>query len=179
MTLLYFTSKMSYWNKKSYTCEEGGTHLRISAWHLSTNLKKDYYPLYPLPHLKIKKIRILKKWKKIAGDIILHTSKHQTTIIWGMVLELMNERHFFFLFWVIYSPAIRTLMTSLLCLQQRPKEVTITWCFWRPLSNTHKIEQKIKKTHEKTKEKYNLHIHKEYASLPPGITLWKCISTWP
>ena len=85
----------------------------------------------------------------------------------------------FFLFWVIYSPAIRTLMTSLLCLQQRPKEVTITWCFSRPLSNTHKIEQKIKKTHEKTKEKYNLHIHKEYASLPPGITLWKCISTWP
>ena len=28
--------------KKSYTCEEGGTHLRISVWHLLMNLRNNY-----------------------------------------------------------------------------------------------------------------------------------------
>ena len=27
---------------KSHTCEEGGTHLRISFWHLLMNLKNNY-----------------------------------------------------------------------------------------------------------------------------------------
>ena len=29
-------------NKKSYTCEDGGTHLRISVWYLWINLRNNY-----------------------------------------------------------------------------------------------------------------------------------------
>ena len=29
-------------NKKSHTCEAGGTHLRISLWNLLMNLKNNY-----------------------------------------------------------------------------------------------------------------------------------------
>ena len=28
--------------EKSHTCEEGGTHLRVSVWHLLMNLKNNY-----------------------------------------------------------------------------------------------------------------------------------------
>ena len=28
--------------KKSYTCEDGGAHLRISVWHLLMNLRNNY-----------------------------------------------------------------------------------------------------------------------------------------
>ena len=28
--------------KKSHTCEEGGTHPKISVWHLLMNLKNNY-----------------------------------------------------------------------------------------------------------------------------------------
>ena len=38
--------------KKSHSCEEGGAHLRISAWHLFMNLKNNYL------------LKKLLKWKK-------------------------------------------------------------------------------------------------------------------
>ena len=28
--------------KKSHTCEKGGSHFRISSWHLLLNLKNNY-----------------------------------------------------------------------------------------------------------------------------------------
>ena len=43
--------------KKSHTCEEGGTHLRISFWHLLMFEKPEN--------------QNVKKLKKIAGDIII------------------------------------------------------------------------------------------------------------
>ena len=37
--MLVFISEFPIFQQKSHTCEEGGTHLRISFWHLLMNLK--------------------------------------------------------------------------------------------------------------------------------------------
>ena len=38
-----FMISLNIYLKKSYTCREGGAHLRISFWHLLMNLKNNYW----------------------------------------------------------------------------------------------------------------------------------------
>ena len=47
--------------KKSHTCEEGGAHPRISAWHLLMNLKNNYL------------LKKLLKWTKKNVSILIFT----------------------------------------------------------------------------------------------------------
>ena len=77
--ILAFTDKLEKQTfKKSPPFEEGGTHLRISAWHLLMNLKNNYSLKKLLKWAKkCKKIitftmlYFLKKIKKTLADIII------------------------------------------------------------------------------------------------------------
>ena len=86
-----FWDKISHsLTEKSHICEEGGTHLRISFWHLLMNFGKS-------------KNQTFEKMKKFAGDIILHmcteTHNHRRYNSWDMEWD-----NFFLLFWVISCP---------------------------------------------------------------------------
>ena len=63
--------------------------------------------LYPFTPLATCKINILKKWKKIPGDIILHMcTKNENHMMYGSQ-DKEYHRHNFFSFWTIcccYSP---------------------------------------------------------------------------
>ena len=66
----------SNWNKisqsltkKSHTCEEGGTHLRISFWHLLMNFEKP------------EKSAFWKNEKKLLEILSFYTCVPKTTII--------------------------------------------------------------------------------------------------
>ena len=66
-------------NKKSYTCEDGGTHLRISVWYLWINLRNNYLlkKLLKWANKKYKNFNICnvvffeKKQRKNPGIIII------------------------------------------------------------------------------------------------------------
>ena len=53
-------------NKKSHTCDEGGTHLRIYVSHLLMNLKNNYLlkKLLKWANKQCKNFNLLKKIKK-------------------------------------------------------------------------------------------------------------------
>ena len=83
--------------EKSHTCEEGGTHPRISVWHLLMNLKNNYsfkkllkrankkcecFNIY-----KNKKIIIIKNKEKHLEIPLFYTCL-PTIFIWSTVLEI-------------------------------------------------------------------------------------------
>ena len=57
-----------------------------------------FFPLFPTP-LKIKKSRILKKWKKI-----LEISSFYTSVAWCIVPEIWSSKNNFLSFWAIFWP---------------------------------------------------------------------------
>ena len=64
--------------------------LRYRVWQTEIGNYGSFFVLYP-PHLKTKKIRILKKWKKLLEISSFYTSVPKTTIIWGTVPEIWSE----------------------------------------------------------------------------------------
>ena len=108
--------------KISNTCEEGGAHLRVSFWHLLTNLKNNYLLKtmlkwankckhfhicnvafkkkkkkntwkYPL---KTQQIKILKKWKHWLKISSFYTCVPKTAIIWCMAPEIWSKTDIIF-----------------------------------------------------------------------------------
>ena len=81
--------------QKSHTCEEGG------------GTPQNFHLAFVDELWKPQKLRILKKLKKSAGDIIiLHkcTCVPKTTIIWGTVPEIRSETEFFSFFCPFTTP---------------------------------------------------------------------------
>ena len=91
---------------KSHTREEGGAHLRISFWHLLMKFEKP------------KKSECWKKWKKIAGDIIiLHvcTKNHNHMRYSSWDMEWENFFCHFGPFFALYPPpSLKTQKTKIL-----------------------------------------------------------------
>ena len=81
--------------KKSHTCKEGGTHLRISFSHLLMNFEKP------------EKSEFWKNENKFVGDIIiLHmcTKNHDHMLCsWDMARDTCNC---YFSYWAIFCPFI-------------------------------------------------------------------------
>ena len=93
------------------------------------------------------------------------------------ISEILNERHNFLSFWAIISSAIWTREVSLLCLQQQPKEVTLSVS-----EEYHSIYIKLKIKKKKIKPKKNTtsipHSEKQCISFPqpdpsPGLMFSK------
>ena len=76
--------------KKTHTCEEGGTHLRISFWHLLMNFEKP------------EKSEFWKNEKKLLEISSFYTCVPKTTIIWGTVPEIWSET--ILSFWTVFCP---------------------------------------------------------------------------
>ena len=77
--------------------------LRYKAWQTETVNFRSFFAV--LPPLKTQKNKILKKWKKIAGDIIiLHMcTKNHNHMMYGS-WDMECNRQNFLSFWTIFCP---------------------------------------------------------------------------
>ena len=84
-TIEVLEQRIKYVQSQENHTREGGTHLRISFWHLLMNFEKN------------EKSEFWKNEKKIAGDIIIvhMCTKNHNHIIWGTVPEIWGETKIF------------------------------------------------------------------------------------
>ena len=75
---LFLTISESFIKIKSHTYEEGGTHIRISVWHLLMSFEK------PESEFWITE-------KTLLDVLSFYTCVPKSTIIWGTVSEIQNE----------------------------------------------------------------------------------------
>ena len=109
--------------KKSYTCEEGGAHLRISFWHLLLNFEKP------------EKLEFWKNEKNLLEISSFYKCVPRTTIIWGTVPEIQNETNLFCHFGPFFAlyhppPNLTTQKTKILKKMKKASEnvIILTLC---------------------------------------------------
>ena len=89
-------------------CTINDNHMMYDSWDMECK-RQNFFSLWiifcPFTPLTTQKIKILKKWKKTPGDIILHkrTKSHNQMLYssWDMVC---NRCNCCFSFWVIFCP---------------------------------------------------------------------------
>ena len=90
-----------------HMCTKNHGHVMYFSWDMECvrqNFLSFLAIFRPFTPLTIKKIKILKKWNKTSGDIII---LHMCTInedIWCMFPEIWRDRHNFLSFWTICCP---------------------------------------------------------------------------
>ena len=86
----YFTSphQKSWWYDLQF--------LRYRVWRTEIGNDGSFFALLPLPHKNHTKNEIWKNEKKLLEISLFYTNVPKTTIIWGMVPEIIYVRHIIF-----------------------------------------------------------------------------------
>ena len=85
-------------NKSTKDLDDDLQFFRYRVWQTEIGSYGSFFSPFPHP-LKIKKSRILKKWKKI-----LEISSFYTSVAWCIVPEIWSSKNNFLSFWAIFWP---------------------------------------------------------------------------